>query len=56
MEESLLLQDNGSFGNHHNDIAVEDGQEGPPHSWSTGPRPEEELRTTGQANLAGELQ
>ncbi|CAG8091499.1 unnamed protein product, partial [Penicillium salamii] len=51
-EEESSLQDNGSFGNHHNDIAVEDGQESPPHSWSMGPRPEEELEQPGQANLA----
>lgn len=41
-EEESSLQENGSFGNHHNDIAVEDGQESPPHSWSMGPRPEED--------------
>lgn len=52
MEEESSLQENGSFGNHHNDIAVEDGQESPPHSWSMGPRPEEGLEQPGQANLA----
>ena len=51
-EEESSLQENGSFGNHHNDIAVEDGQESPPHTWSMGPRPEEELEQPGQANLA----
>ncbi|CAG8135797.1 unnamed protein product [Penicillium nalgiovense] len=52
MGEGSSLQENGCFGNHHNDIAVEDGQESPPHSWSMGPRPEEELEQPGQANLA----
>ncbi|OQE08725.1 hypothetical protein PENFLA_c127G01927 [Penicillium flavigenum] len=51
-EEESSLQENGSFGIHHNDIAVEDGQESPPHTWSMGPRPEEELEQPGQANLA----
>ncbi|CAG8897853.1 unnamed protein product [Penicillium nalgiovense] len=51
-EEESSLQENGSFGNHHNDIVVEDGQESPPHTWSMGPRPEEELEQPGQANLA----
>ncbi|KAJ5040705.1 hypothetical protein NUH16_003185 [Penicillium rubens] len=51
-EEESSLQENGSFGNHQNDIAVEDGQESPPHSWSMGPRPEEGLEQPGQANLA----
>ncbi|CAG8139667.1 unnamed protein product [Penicillium nalgiovense] len=51
-EEESSLQENGSFGNHHNDIAVEDGQESPPHTWSMGPRPEEGLEQPGQANLA----
>ncbi|CAG8654567.1 unnamed protein product [Penicillium salamii] len=48
-EEESSLQENG---NNHNDIVVEDGQEGPPHTWSMGPRPEEELEQPGQANLA----
>ncbi|CAG8136426.1 unnamed protein product [Penicillium nalgiovense] len=48
-EEESSLQENG---NHHNDIAVQDGQESPPHTWSMGPRPEEELEQPGQANLA----
>ncbi|CAG8893185.1 unnamed protein product [Penicillium nalgiovense] len=48
-EEEPSLQENG---NHHNDIVVEDGQESPPHTWSMGPRPEEELEQPGQANLA----
>ncbi|CAG8129200.1 unnamed protein product [Penicillium nalgiovense] len=52
MGEGSSLQENGCFGNHHNDIAVEDGQESPPHSWSMGPRPEEGLEQPGQANLA----
>ncbi|CAG8192886.1 unnamed protein product, partial [Penicillium nalgiovense] len=51
-EEESSLQENGSFGNHHNDTAVEDGQESPLHTWSMGPRPEEELEQPGQANLA----
>ncbi|KAJ5032034.1 hypothetical protein NUH16_005086 [Penicillium rubens] len=51
-EEESSLQENGSFGNHQNDIAVEDGQESPLHSWSMGPRPEEGLEQPGQANLA----
>ncbi|CAG8207974.1 unnamed protein product, partial [Penicillium nalgiovense] len=51
-EEESSLQENGSFGNHHNDIAVEDGQESPPHTWNMGPRPEEGLEQPGQADLA----
>ncbi|CAG8185382.1 unnamed protein product, partial [Penicillium nalgiovense] len=51
-EEESSLQENGSFGNHHNDIAADDGQGSPPHTWSMGPRPEEELEQPGQANLA----
>ncbi|KAJ5037739.1 hypothetical protein NUH16_011338 [Penicillium rubens] len=51
-EEESSSQENGSCDNHHNDIAVQDGQESPPHTWSMGPRPEEELEQPGQANLA----
>ncbi|OQE57530.1 hypothetical protein PENNAL_c0394G05335 [Penicillium nalgiovense] len=51
-EEESSLQENGSFGNHHNGIAAEDGQETSPHTWSMGPRPEEELEQPRQANLS----
>ncbi|KAI1829243.1 hypothetical protein DTO027I6_10165 [Penicillium roqueforti] len=49
-EEESSFQENGSFGNHRNDIAADDGQESPPHTWSMGPRPEEGLEQPGQAN------
>ncbi|CAG8360893.1 unnamed protein product [Penicillium salamii] len=51
-EEESSFQENGSFDNHRNDIAADDGQESPPHIWSMGPRPEEKLEQPGQANLS----
>ncbi|OQE42616.1 hypothetical protein PENNAL_c0693G10934, partial [Penicillium nalgiovense] len=51
-EEEYSFQENGSFGNHCNGIAADDGQESPPHTWSMGPRPEEGLEQAGQANLS----
>jgi hypothetical protein len=51
-EDESSFQENGSFGNHRNGIAADDGQESPPHACSMGPRPEEELEQPGQANLS----
>ncbi|KAJ5052463.1 hypothetical protein NUH16_011156 [Penicillium rubens] len=51
-EDESPFPENGSFGNHCNGIAAGDDQESPPRTWSTGPRPEEELEQPGQANLA----
>jgi hypothetical protein len=51
-EDESSFQENGSFDNHRNGIAADDDQESPPHTWSMGPRPEEELEQPGQANLS----
>ncbi|OQE08172.1 hypothetical protein PENFLA_c143G03423 [Penicillium flavigenum] len=48
-EEESSFQENGSFS--RNGITADDGQGSPPHTWSMGPRPEEELEQSGQANL-----
>jgi hypothetical protein len=48
-EEESSFQENGSFSS--NGITADDGQGSPPHTWSMGPRPEEELEQPGQANL-----
>jgi hypothetical protein len=52
-EEESSFQENGSFGNHYNGIAADDGQENASHTWSMGPRPEEGLEP-GQDNLSGD--
>jgi hypothetical protein len=41
-EEESSFQENGSFGNHRNRIAADDGQENASHTWSMGPRTEKQ--------------
>lgn len=46
--EDECSQEDNSFGNHRNGITADDGQESLLPTWSTGPRPEEELEQPGQ--------